>query len=81
MPQEMDSVSPLNIDMAAKLVIRPISCSWNGCAATVNSWHILQKVPYNFAELFLSLITLIQYNNTDNHLAFAVALSRYCDRL
>ncbi|KAI0250509.1 hypothetical protein BJV78DRAFT_1218291, partial [Lactifluus subvellereus] len=35
--------TPLNIDTIAKLVIQPIPCDWNGCAATVNSWSTLQK--------------------------------------
>ncbi|KAH8999549.1 hypothetical protein EDB92DRAFT_1834731 [Lactarius akahatsu] len=43
MPQETERVSPLDIDTVAKLVIQPITCSWIGCAATMNSWHTLQK--------------------------------------
>ena len=64
--EEMQSKSPLNIDTVAKLVIQPITCNWNGCAATVNSWHTFQKVFfYLLSYLFLSLITLIQNGNTD----------------
>jgi hypothetical protein len=36
--------TPLTIDTIAKLVIQPIPCDWNGCAATINSWFTLQKV-------------------------------------
>ncbi|KAH9007274.1 hypothetical protein EDB86DRAFT_3097735 [Lactarius hatsudake] len=42
MPPETERVS-LDIDTVAKLVLQPIACSWNGCAATMNSWHTLQK--------------------------------------
>ncbi|KAH9056403.1 hypothetical protein EDB87DRAFT_1234319 [Lactarius vividus] len=43
MLQETERDSPLDIDTVAKLVIQPITCSWNGCVATMNSWHTLQK--------------------------------------
>lgn len=56
----MQGTSPLNVDAVAKLVIQPIACNWNGCAAVVNSWHTLQKVSFICIYLvFLALITLI----------------------
>ena len=42
----MQGISPLNVDAVAKLVIQPIACNWNGCAAVVNSWHTFQKVSF-----------------------------------
>ena len=56
----MQGISPLNVDAVAKLVIQPIACNWNGCAAVVNSWHTFQQVSFICIYLVLFvLITLI----------------------
>jgi len=43
MPQHSETTFFNDIETISKQVIQPISCSWSGCTATINSWLTLQK--------------------------------------